>query len=295
MIAIRLSRRELSSAVRNYWFVVNGGLFLVGGLLLLLFGQQDVSVLGYRGVARSLTGLLQLALFVVPLMALFPATAAIAGERELGTLDYLLAQPLTRSQVFLGKWCGVAAAVGLSILAGFTAIGVVALGRGVPTALFLSLVGLTLLLAATFVSFGLWLSAASSTQGRATSLGLTVWIGTLALGSLGLMGAFVGWGLPPAVLEVWALANPVEAFRMALVALVDPGLAMLGPVGEELADRFGAGGLVALAVSSLAGWCLIAFWAGRKTFDAPVAGGDASPQATHDGHARPSTTDRETR
>lgn len=277
MIAGRLSRRELSSAVRNYWFVVNGGIFLVGGLLLLLFGQQDVSVLGYRGVARSLTGLLQLALFVVPLMALFPAAAAIAGEREVGTLDYLLAQPVTRSQVYVGKWCGIAAAVGLSILGGFAAIGAVALSRGVPPGLLLALVGLTLLLAAAFVSFGLWLSAASGTQGRATSLGLTVWIATLALGSLGMMGAFVGWGLPPTALEVWALINPAEAFRMALVALVDPGLAMLGPVGEDLADRFGDGGLVALAVLSLAGWTAIAFWAGRRTFDAPVAGRDARP------------------
>lgn len=279
MIVARLTRRELSSAVRNYWFVVNGGLFLVGGLLLLLFGQQDVSVLGYRGVARSLTGLLQLALFVVPLMALFPATAAIAGEREMGTLDYLLAQPVTRFQVFLGKWCGIAAAVGLSILVGFTAVGVVALDRGVPVGLFLSLVGLTLLLAATFVSFGLWLSATSATQGRATSLGLSLWIGTLALGSLGMMGAFVAWGLPPTVLEAWALVNPAEAFRMALVTLVDPGLSMLGPVGADLAVRFGEDGLLALAVASLAGWCTIGFWAGRTTFDAPVvrrgAGGSA--------------------
>lgn len=280
MITGRLSRREFSAAVRNYWFVVNGGLFLVGGLLLLLFGQQNVSVLGYRGVARSLTGLLQLALFVVPLMALFPAAAAVAGEREVGTLDYLLAQPVTRSQVFTGKWLGIAGAVGLSILAGFAAIGTVALGRGVPPGLFLGLVGLTLLLAATFVSFGLWLSAASSTQGRATSLGLTLWIGALALGSLGLMGAFVGWGVPPTVLEAWALLNPVEAFRMALVTLVDPGLAMLGPVGQELSERLGEPLLVGLAVGSLLAWCLIAFWAGRRTFAAPLRDRSPHPDST---------------
>ena len=270
MITTRLARREFSAAVRNYWFVVNGGLFLVGGLLLLLFGQQDVSVLGYRGVARSMTGLLQLALFVVPLMALFPGAAAVAGERETGTLDFLLAQPVTRAQVYAGKWCGVAAAVGLSILVGFAAIAGIALSRGVPVGLFLGLVGLTLLLAGAFVSFGLWLSAASATQGRATSLGLTLWIGALALGSLGLMGAFVGWGVPPLVLEAWAILNPVEAFRMALVTLVDPGLAMLGPVGQDLSERLGGPLLVGLSVASLVTWCLAAFWAGRRTFRAPL-------------------------
>lgn len=270
MIATRLSRRELASAARNYWFVVNAGLFLVGGVVLLLFAHQDVSVLGYRGVARSLTGLLQLALFVVPLMALFPATAAIAGEREVGTLDFLLAQPVTRAQVFTGKWLGIAGAVGVSIVAGFVVIGAVALGRGVSPGLLLALIGLTLSLAAVFVSFGLWLSAAAATQGRATSLGLTLWIAALALGSLGLMGAFVGWGLPPAVLEAWAFLNPVEAFRMALLTLVDPGLAMLGPVGSELAARLGEGPLVVLSITSLLLWSGAAFWAGLKSFGAPT-------------------------
>lgn len=272
MITARLGQREFSAAVRNYWFVVNGGLFLVGGLLLLLFGQQDVSVLGYRGVARSLTGLLQLALFVVPLMALFPAAAAVAGERETGTLGFLLAQPVTRSQVYAGKWCGVAGAVGSSILVGFTAIGAIALSRGVPVGLFVGLVGLTLLLAGAFVSLGLWLSAASATQGRATSLGLTLWIATLALGSLGLMGAFVGWGVPPLALEVWAILNPVEAFRMALVTLVDPGLSMLGPVGQDLSERIGGPLLVVLSVGSLVVWCAGGFWAGRRTFRTPLRG-----------------------
>lgn len=270
MITTMLSRRELKSASGNYWFVVNAGLFLVGGLVLLLFAQRDVSVLGYRGVARSLTGLLQLALFVVPLMALFPAAAAIAGEREVGTLDYLLAQPVTRSQIFAGKWLGIAAAVALSVLVGFVAIGVVAVAKGVPLGLLAALVALTLLLAATFVSFGLWLSATAATQGRATSLGLTVWIATLALGSLGLMGAFVGWGLPPVVLEIWAFVDPIEAFRMALITLVDPGLSMLGPVGASLAERLGTGPLVALSAASLALWSGVAFWAGLRTFAAPI-------------------------
>lgn len=278
MITPLLSRRELKSAAGNYWFVVNAGLFLVGGLLLLLFAQRDVSVLGYRGVARSLTGLLQLALFVVPLMALFPASAAIAGEREVGTLDYLLAQPITRAQVFAGKWLGIVAAVSLSVLVGFVAIGAAAIARGVPLGLLLALVGFTLLLATTFVSFGLWLSASAGTQGRATSLGLTVWIATLALGSLGLMGAFVGWGLPSVVLEVWAFVDPVEAFRMALVALVDPGLSMLGPVGSSLAERLGTGPLVALSAASLVIWSGTAFWAGLRTFGAPIR----SPSSTED-------------
>lgn len=269
MTLLRLAVREFRESLRNYWFWVNSAVFLGGGLVLVLFGQTDASVLGYRGVARSLAGLMQLALFVVPLMALFPSAAAVAGEREVGTLDYLLAQPVTRGEVFTGKWLGVAAAVLLSLAGGFAVVGGAAVVRGMPSGLIGLLAGLTGMLALAFVSLGSWISAFTSTQGRATSLGLTAWLFFLALGSLGLMGGFVAWGVPAAALEAWAFVNPVEAFRMAMITLLDPGLEMLGPVGADLARMLGPGALLALSVGSLAAWTAGAFGAGRRTFRSP--------------------------
>ena len=278
---LRLARRELAEAFRNYWFAVNSGVFVLGAVLLLLFGQQDATVLGYRGVARALAGLMQLALFLVPLMALFPAVASLAGEREVGTLDYLLAQPVTRGEVHAGKWLGVGAAVGLSLALGFVVAGGVALGRGVPPGMMAGLAALAVLLAAVFVSVGTWISAWTATQGRATSVGLTVWLFFLALGSLGMMGAFVAWGIPAVALEVWAFLNPVEAFRMAMVVILDPGGRVLGPVGADLIAALGRPLLVTLAVGSLVAWTGAGFWAGRRTFEAPVRGG--APPRTEEG------------
>ena len=276
---LRLARREAVEAARNYWFAVNSGLFVVGALVLLLFGQQDVTVLGYRGVARSLAGLMQLALFRVPLMALFPAAASLAGEREVGTMDYLLAQPVTRAEVHAGKWIGVGAAVGASLLLGFVVAGGVGLGRGVPPGLMAGLAVLAVLLAAVFVSLGTWISALTSTQGRATSVGLTVWLFALALGSLGLMGAFVAWGIPAMALEVWAFLNPVEAFRMGVIVVLDPGGHVLGPVGADLVASLGRPLVVGLSVGSLVAWTALGFWGGRRAFTAPVRGEAAPPSA----------------
>jgi Cu-processing system permease protein len=260
----RLARREVVDALRSYWFVLDAALFTAGGLALVLFGGGDAEVLGYRGYARALAGLAQLAMFFVPLMALFPATAALAGDREAGTLEYVLAQPVTRGEVFLGKWVGVATAVLLSLVAGFGVIGTVAVARGVPGALVAGLLGFTLLLGAAFTSLGLWLSAGASTRSRATSLGLTVWIFLLALGSLGVMGALVRWGLPASALEAWTLANPVEAFRVAMVAVLDPEASVLGPVGASLIGTLGRGGLVAAAAGSLVLWSAAAAGLGLR-------------------------------
>lgn len=261
-----LLRWELRDALRSYWFLVNAGVFLVGGLLLMSFGQPDVSILGYRGYARALAALVQLALVFVPLMALFPATAAIAGERELGTLDYLLAQPLTRDEAFLGKWAGVGAAMTLSLALAFGVTGGVAAVRGVPTGMVAGLLGLTLLLAATFVSFGLWISALADTRGRATSVGLTLWLGLVALGSLGMMAAFVRWGWPAWSLEGWSLVNPVEAYRLAAVSLLDADADVLGAAGAALLDRLGRPLLIGGAVASLAAWTGVAYRVGRAGF-----------------------------
>ncbi|MDX1660618.1 MAG: ABC transporter permease subunit [Gemmatimonadota bacterium] len=266
MIDRPLVRRELRDAVRRYWFLVNAGAFALAGLLLMVFGQSESVLVGSRGFARALAGLMQLALVFVPLMALVPAVVAIAGEREAGTLDYLLAQPVTRGRVFVDKWIGVSTAVVLSVVVGLALTAMAAAAKGVPPGPIAALLGCTVLLAAAFVSIGLWISAVTASRTKATSLGLTVWLGLVGLGSLGVMSAFVKWGLPPVVLESWALVNPVEAYRLAAVVALDPETGVLGPVGQALLDRLGSGGVIAAAVASLAGWSALGFGAGYRAF-----------------------------
>lgn len=261
-----LMATEFRTALRNYWFAVNSGVFVAGGVLMILIGQPDVEVLGYRTYARALAGLAQLGLFVVPLMALFPAATALAGERESGNLEYLRAQPVTPGELFAGKWAGVAAAVLLSVAAGLGTVGVIGAAEGVPAGPVVALLGLSLLLGLAFVSVGSAVSAGARSQGRATSVGLTAWLFLLALGSLGLMASLVAWGAPPAVLEAWAFLNPVEAFRMAMVAVLDPEMGVLGPVGADLLARLGRPLLVGTSVASLVAWAAGGFLVGRRRF-----------------------------
>ncbi len=263
-----LVHREIRDAVHRYWFVVNAAVFASAGLLLMLFGQSDAMVLGYRGFARSMAGLMHLALVFVPLMAIIPAVVAISGERETGTLDYILAQPVTASQVFASKWLGVTVAVLVSVLIGLGITGVVALLRGVPGMLIFGLMVLTLLLAAAFVSIGLLVSSFTASRTRATSIGLTVWLILLGLGTLGIMSSFVQWGLQPLLLQAWAVVNPIEAYRLAGVTILDPGATSLGAVGQALIGRFGQTGVVALAATSMISWCVGGLALGKKLFSA---------------------------
>jgi len=249
--------RELREAVRSRWFVVYSAIFLVGGILLIGLGARDTLLSGYRGYARALAGLVHFSVVFVPLMALFPAAGSIAEERENGTLEYLLAQPVTRGEVFLGKWVGIALAVAGAITAGYLLAGGLAVLRGVP----LRFVGVSfaylLLLALAFVSLGTGLSAVSETRTRAITVGLLAWLAFIALGSLGAVTAFVRWGMPAGPLVAWTFVNPAEAFRLGMVALIDPDLGLLGPVGASVAGRAGPASVLWGAAASLALWTIV--------------------------------------
>ncbi len=263
-----LVRRELGESLRSRWFMVYSGIFLVGALALTLFGLSGSEIYGYRGFAKVMAGLVNLALLFVPLMALFPATAAIAGERETGSLEYLVSQPISFGELFWGKWLGVSIAVWLSLCLGFGLAGAIAASGGTPWQLIALLLAFTLLLAEAFVAIGFLCSIFGRTRARATSAGLAVWIVAIGLGTLGIMGLVLRWGLPRFVLMSWAFVNPVETFRLGVIASLDGDGSTLGPVGATWMATLGAEGLIALCFAVLLFWTFlptaVAWWRFRR-------------------------------
>lgn len=252
-----LVRREVSAAVQARWFAAYAAVFLLAGLLLAAFGAGDSAIHGYRGFAKAFAGLMHLALLFVPLMALLPAAAAIAAERESGALEYVLAQPVSFGEVYLGKWVGTAAAVVLALAAGFAFTGLIAVLQGVPAGLAAALHAFVALLALDFVALGLLVSGAQPSRTRATTVGIITWLVLVTLGTLGLMIAFVRWGLPADVLVTWSFVNPVEAFRVGVLSLLDPDLSVLGPVGAKVIDALGTTGTALAAAAALAAWAVV--------------------------------------
>lgn len=263
-----LVRRELGESLRSRWFITYSAVFLLGALALTFFGLSGSQIYGYRGFAKVMAGLVHLALLFVPLMALFPATAAVAGEREMGSLEYLVSQPISFGELFWGKWIGVSLAVALSLLIGFGFAGAIAALNGTPWQPIALLLALTLLLAETFVAVGLLCSVIAGTRARATGAGIVVWIVAVGFGTLAIMGATLRWGLPRLVLSAWAFGNPVEAFRLGVIASLDADGSLLGPVGSAWMSSLGATGVVLLCFASLLLWTLIptaiAWWRFRR-------------------------------
>src|SRR5262245_14867625 len=110
-ILATFARRELREALRNRWL----WFYAVGlAVLALALSRAGLAAAGYAGLGgfgRTAASLVNALLLFVPLMGLNVGAQALAGDRERGTLLYLLAQPVSRAEVFWGKTLGAALAL----------------------------------------------------------------------------------------------------------------------------------------------------------------------------------------
>ena len=98
-IVITLLKKEIDDALNNRWFILYAGAFTGLALLLswLSLSGGGTGYTGFAGFGRTAASLVNLVLLVIPLMALTIGAGSLSGEREQGTLSYLLAQPLNRA------------------------------------------------------------------------------------------------------------------------------------------------------------------------------------------------------
>lgn len=236
-----LTQRELLDALRNKWFVVYSVAFVALCLGLAMMIVNSAGYSGISGFGRTAAGLINLVLFLAPLMGLTLGAQAISAEREQGTLAYLLAQPVSLPEIFVAKFLGLAAAIGGSIVIGFSlssmAIAWWSGGSGVE--LFLKLLPLTLLLAWSTLAIGFVISARSDKTVTALGIAVVAWIFLVLIGNLGLMGTSVVVGLSSETLLGLTVINPLEAFRIAAILQIRGSLELLGPAGLVARDAFG--------------------------------------------------------
>ena len=265
-----LTQRELLDALRNKWFLVYSVAFVVlcFGLALMIVNSAGYS--GISGFGRTAAGLINLVLFLAPLMGLTLGAQALSSEREQGTLAYMLAQPVSFPEIFISKFLGLAISIAGAVIIGFSlsslAISYWSGGSGVEV--FLRLLPLTLLLAWTTLAIGLVISAQSDRTVTALGVAVVVWLFLVLIGNLGLMGTSVVVGMSADTLLALTLLNPLEAFRIASIHEIRGSLEMLGPSGLVARDNLGDSvSLVLVAVMVLwllAGLATAYFLAKRK-------------------------------
>ena len=254
-----IAQAELREALRNKWL----WLYAVGfaGLALAL-SQAGLSAAGYAGLGgfgRTAASLINALLLFVPLIGLSVGASVIAADRERGTLLYLLAQPVSRAEIFGGKALGAALAVIAALTLGFALAGFgLSIGGGGDTAVYLSLVGYTLLLALAALGLGFIISSLTRKAAAASGAALILWLALVFVADLGVMGATLAWRPSPSELLWLLVINPLQIFKLGAIHSLRASLDTLGPVGQYALYRFGEQ-LPLLLIGLLLLWATAAF------------------------------------
>jgi Cu-processing system permease protein len=237
-----LARKEMLESLRNRWFLFYSAAFAVLTLSISFLSLAGADQYGFAGFNRTAAGLVNLVMLIVLLMALSAGAGSIAGDRERGTLAQVLAMPVTRAEVLLGKFLGMVLSLTLALSTGFgISAAVIVLQGGSGGAMgYLAMAGLACLLAVGMLSVGLLISALTHKGGTAAGASIVVWLGLAFVSDLGLIGSAILFRLHLWTLFDAALANPLEVFKMATLSSSQAALSVLGPAGRYAEYTFGS-------------------------------------------------------
>jgi ABC-2 type transport system permease protein len=99
-----------------------------------------------------------------------------------------------------------------------------------------------------FLGIGMLISALARGTDVAQGMAFMVWLTLLLFLDLILLGVMIQGQVAPEVAVGVALANPLQVFRTAALALFDPQLIVLGPSAFVILDTFGATGYKVFAL-----------------------------------------------
>lgn len=252
-LVLRASVRDLA---RNRWLLAYAIAFWAVTEALFYFGGSGPQVI---------LSLLNMVLFVVPLVALVFGTAHIHASREF--IEMLLAQPLSRRAVFTGLYLGLALPLTMAFLLGAGTPLLLHASSGAPVlALALLAIGGTLL-TLTFAALAMTIALLAEDRLRGMALALGAWfVVTLAYDGavLIVISALGEWPLERPVLALMLL-NPVDLTRVLVLTSLDAS-ALLGYTGALFRRVFGTALGPVVAITVLATWAAIPVWFARRRF-----------------------------
>src|SRR5690606_28058829 len=105
---LTVAGKEFRDRIRNRWVLAVALIFTVFALVITYFGGAQQGSIGFRSIEFVIASLVSLVIYLIPLIALLLGFDAIVGERERGSLNLLLSMPITRLELLLGKYLGLA-------------------------------------------------------------------------------------------------------------------------------------------------------------------------------------------
>ncbi|MDL2355272.1 MAG: ABC transporter permease subunit [Pseudomonadota bacterium] len=235
-----IAAKEFRDRIRNRWLLAVALIFALFALAIAWFGSAQQGEVGFRGIDVTVASLVSLVIYLLPLIALILGYDAIVGERERGSLELMLSMPITRFEILLGKYLGLAAALATSTAIGFGA-GLLPMSAELTVSdgyHYAGFVASAVLLGLAFLSISMLVSVIALDRVRASGVAIALWFFFVLIFDLLLMGALVlsQGTLGSSVFAALLMLNPADVFRLLNIFSSEQvqhmyGLATVMPAG----------------------------------------------------------------
>jgi Cu-processing system permease protein len=256
-----IAGKEIRDGFRNRWVLAATALLAALALTLALLGSTPTGAVKVSPLVVTVVSLSSLTIFIIPLIALLLSYDAIVGEIDRGTMALLLAYPVSRGQVVIGKFLGHLAILAIATTIGYGAAGLalVAVGGGHDPAAaraFAAMIGSSIMLGSVFIAVGYVVSAVVRERTTAGGIAIGVWLFFVIIYDMALLGILVadqGRFLTAGRLSWALLLNPADAYRLANLAGFSNVAMFSGMAGASAQTHVG----LPLLIGVLAGWTVL--------------------------------------
>ena len=252
----KIMKYELRDVARSRWLIAYTLFFAVVTDALLRFG----------GGERALVSLASVALFIVPLVALVFGTVFLDNARDF--TEVLLAQPITRRQLYSGLYLGLSLPLGTAFAGGVLIP--FALHRAVDqgsAGSLAALIAIGVTLTFVFTAFAFLIAGWSVDRVRRMGTAIAVWLALAVLYDGLVLILVMLFGDHPIERPMLAVmvANPVDLARVLVLLQLDMS-ALMGYTGAAFQQFFSGGKGIAIASLALAFWVAAPILLGLRSF-----------------------------
>ena len=219
-------------AIRAKWLLVFAVVFFLLAVNIPMLVLLAARYLPPNYLQVYLTTLVGLAFPFIPLLPLPMGAATIVDERESGTLQYVMSNPISKVDFLLGRMGGMLAATTAVILLGFGVASLMVynidVGRYAPV---LTATSLAALLNAIMLGLAMVISILTKRKSTATGIAIFMWFLFTVLSDLGFLSIVLNLKAGAAATLPVILLNPVETSRIFAVLSLGGAADQLGSTG----------------------------------------------------------------
>ena len=252
---LKIVRYELRDVLRSRSLIAYALFFLIITEALVRFG----------GGPRAALSLMNVVLLLIPLVSIVFTTMYLYHAREF--TEMLLAQPVRRSQLFLGQLLGLAVPLSAAFLVGLSIPFVLHVSEERPDPALVVMAACGVLLTFIFAAFAAQIVARIDDRVKGVGIAIGLWLAlTILYDGLVMVALMMFADLPlerPALVAM--VANPIDLARVLILLRLDAA-ALMGYTGAVFERFFGSTWGAVLASLALVMWTGVPLLLGARRF-----------------------------